>query len=79
MRQVDLGADLDHGETVRVVVGGRWAGARPDRIAGVRVGAARADLGVVSAVDRRRADAVLAWLPGWWAVADAIRAGGVAG
>ncbi|WP_446214372.1 hypothetical protein [Micromonospora sp. IBSANI012] len=46
----------------------------------MRVGAARVDLGVVSAVDRRRrADAVLAWLPGWWAVADSIRAGGVAG
>ncbi|MEU4716818.1 hypothetical protein AB0F73_24645 [Micromonospora purpureochromogenes] len=45
-----------------------------------RFESALADLGVVSAVDRRRrADAVLAWLPGWWAVADAIRAGGVAG
>ncbi|WP_238452134.1 hypothetical protein [Micromonospora sp. 4G55] len=67
-------------ETVRVAVGGRWAGAGPDRIAGVRVGAARADLGVVSGGGSAAAGGRGAsWLPGWWAVADAIRVGGVAG
>lgn len=42
--------------------------------------AAVADLGVASAADRRRrADAVLAALPGWQAVADVIAGRGVAG
>ena len=42
--------------------------------------AAVADLGVASAVQRRRrADAVLAFLPGWWATAERLVAGGGAG
>ncbi len=42
--------------------------------------AAVADLGVVSAAQRRRrADALLGSLPRWWAVADAIARRGVAG
>ncbi|MGC1212326.1 MAG: hypothetical protein WA890_13790 [Micromonospora sp.] len=42
--------------------------------------AAVADLGVASAVQRRRrADAVLAFLPGWWSTAQRLMAGGGAG